>query len=306
MRSEHSPVLLSLRPGEGGRLIQTHEVPFLYQLVGTWGQTLFPLPWKSFRLWYDACRYNESRDPGLGGMKTTQWWHNKGNRLWTPWIIKWAHARHMYNLYPSFPGKKALSVSHREAGSNFKVNRGADADLIQAADAEAEETAWARLPAMASLKRHDFCFRPVPHHPPAHTTEEVHALLEAFPAEGIVTLTMVPRGPLDLVNNWLCHLEGTGGPGPLLVVLDAAQGAQLAASGRKVFHLHLPSDAVQQWEGRREGENVWPHAFVVLVQRVLAQGRRVLICNPDTVWHSNPWDALGEGGRWDGVEGEGG
>lgn len=26
---------------------------FLYQLVGTWGQLLFPKPWKEFRLWYD-------------------------------------------------------------------------------------------------------------------------------------------------------------------------------------------------------------------------------------------------------------
>ncbi|KAK1319692.1 hypothetical protein QJS10_CPB04g00468 [Acorus calamus] len=26
---------------------------FLYQMVGTWGQLLFPKPWKEFRLWYD-------------------------------------------------------------------------------------------------------------------------------------------------------------------------------------------------------------------------------------------------------------
>lgn len=26
---------------------------FLYQIVGTWGQLLFPKPWKEFRLWYD-------------------------------------------------------------------------------------------------------------------------------------------------------------------------------------------------------------------------------------------------------------
>lgn len=51
--------------------------PFLYQLVGTWGQFLFPLPWRSFRLWYDMRRHNASREPVLAGLKTTQWWHNK-------------------------------------------------------------------------------------------------------------------------------------------------------------------------------------------------------------------------------------
>ncbi|KAH9316116.1 hypothetical protein KI387_024743, partial [Taxus chinensis] len=33
--------------------VDNHTRLFLYQMVGTWGQLLFPKPWKEFRLWYD-------------------------------------------------------------------------------------------------------------------------------------------------------------------------------------------------------------------------------------------------------------
>lgn len=40
---------------------------FLYQLVGTWGQLLFPKPWKEFRLWYDVHKAKDIK-PLLQGM----------------------------------------------------------------------------------------------------------------------------------------------------------------------------------------------------------------------------------------------
>jgi hypothetical protein len=40
---------------------------FLYQLVGTWGQLLFPKPWKEFRLWYDKHKAKGIK-PFLDGM----------------------------------------------------------------------------------------------------------------------------------------------------------------------------------------------------------------------------------------------
>lgn len=40
---------------------------FLYQLVGTWGQLLFPKPWKEFRLWYDNNKAKGIK-PFLDGM----------------------------------------------------------------------------------------------------------------------------------------------------------------------------------------------------------------------------------------------
>lgn len=40
---------------------------FLYQIVGTWGQLLFPKPWKEFRLWYDEHK-TKGLKPILHGM----------------------------------------------------------------------------------------------------------------------------------------------------------------------------------------------------------------------------------------------
>lgn len=40
---------------------------FLYQLVGTWGQLLFPRPWKEFRMWYDTHKAKGMK-PFLDGM----------------------------------------------------------------------------------------------------------------------------------------------------------------------------------------------------------------------------------------------
>lgn len=48
----YCPLLL----GKHGNKLQVDSEThlFLYQMVGTWGQLLFPKPWKEFRLWYDV------------------------------------------------------------------------------------------------------------------------------------------------------------------------------------------------------------------------------------------------------------
>ncbi|CAI6001281.1 unnamed protein product [Closterium sp. NIES-64] len=267
-----------------GLNVYDHPDPFLYQLVGTWGQFLLPAPWKQFRLWYDMRRYNSTREPSLDGLKTTVWFKNKGNRLWTPWIIKWAYAKGMFNLYPSPPGNLSLSISHREKGSNMPKNRGADAALLTpqklaaalaaasssaasgsaggaagrgAAGATAggaagrvvaggADVAWARsirawwvrpLPVLRRLERHDLCFRQLRWLPPAKTLEEFHSLLNAVAPEKYVSLIVVPFDGRDLINNWLCHIDGSGVSNIILIVPCARLAAELAARGYAVFYL---------------------------------------------------------------------
>ncbi len=121
---------------------------FLYQLVGTWGQLLFPKPWKEFRLWYDIHKAKGIK-PYLEGMVirfilltfiflgkllvliscrlnfkffaqvTTGWYKKMGERIWTPWFIKFIHSRGYFNIYTNFLRERALSVSHRDAGVNY-------------------------------------------------------------------------------------------------------------------------------------------------------------------------------------------
>lgn len=58
-----------LSTGKHGNKIRLDDSTrlFLYQLVGTWGQLLFPKPWKEFRLWYDEHKAKGIK-PILDGM----------------------------------------------------------------------------------------------------------------------------------------------------------------------------------------------------------------------------------------------
>ncbi|CAI5964979.1 unnamed protein product [Closterium sp. NIES-65] len=251
-----------LVPGQPAPPIAHTGRPFLYSLVGTWGQLLLPAPWRAFRVWYDARRYTPGREPVIRGLKTTGFWKGRvcatgkrrmgpaclalhyllwaclatpaplspsprtppcsplhtalapvlaaaltrlvcpsqqGNSIWTPWIVRWAHATAALNLYASLPAGLALSVSHREQGESFKQSKGADATLLMphhltaTADISAVEQVnaaehlnarehmmehlsaaeqvgaaeqgpwwWEQLPPLASLPRFDFCLRPLP------------------------------------------------------------------------------------------------------------------------------------------------
>jgi len=51
--------------------------PLLHQMVGTWGQVMFPIAWKDFRIWYKDNRYRAGRDPGIRYMRSTGWWRTK-------------------------------------------------------------------------------------------------------------------------------------------------------------------------------------------------------------------------------------
>ncbi|CAI5457712.1 unnamed protein product [Closterium sp. Yama58-4] len=187
-----------LVPGQPAPPISHRGRPFLYALVGTWGQLLLPAPWRAFRVWYDARRYTPGREPVIRGLKTTGFWKGRGNGIWTPWIVRWAHATAALNLYASLAGGLALSVSHREQGESFKRSQGADATLLmpehlaagehlgaaeqvnaggllnatehltehlgtgQVGAAEQGPWWWRELPPLASLPRYDFCLRPLP------------------------------------------------------------------------------------------------------------------------------------------------
>ncbi|KAI9074715.1 hypothetical protein K1719_043305 [Acacia pycnantha] len=118
-------------PGKHGKKLQLDDKTrlFLYQLVGTWGQILFPKPWKEFRLWYDN---NKAKDikPFLEGMVTTGWYKKMGERIWTPWFIKFIQSHGYFNIYTNFLHERALSVSHRDAGVNYGKTAGPDSQLL--------------------------------------------------------------------------------------------------------------------------------------------------------------------------------
>ncbi|KAM0950853.1 putative nucleotide-diphospho-sugar transferase [Dioscorea sansibarensis] len=211
-RSNYSPLIYGAslqRPrfvaGKHGNKLKvdgdTHL--FLYQIVGTWGQLLFPKPWKEFRLWYDIHKAKGIK-PILQGMVTTGWYKKMGERIWTPWFIKFIYSKGYYNIYTNFLNERALSVSHRDAGVSYGKSVGPDSNLLQ--ESSLDFKLWEMQP-LRNLKWYDFCFREV--HPGriVRNLDELGSVLESMQKQTTVTLISLYQTTEKVARNLLCHLE---------------------------------------------------------------------------------------------------
>ncbi|KAF3782887.1 hypothetical protein EJ110_NYTH33489 [Nymphaea thermarum] len=176
---------------------------FLYQIVGTWGQLLFPKPWKEFRLWYDTHKLKNIQ-PILMGMVTTGWYKRMGERIWTPWFIKFIHTRGYYNIYTNLLQERALSVSHREAGVNYGRKVGPDSQLINSSSLDLN--LWSMQP-LSSLKWFDFCFREVIPGRIVKTLDELGPLLHSLQRDKTVIILSLYGVADAYFRNLLCHFE---------------------------------------------------------------------------------------------------
>ena len=98
-----------------------------------------------------------------------------GDRIWTPWFIKFIHARGYFNLYSHFSHETALSVSHRDAGVNYGKTAGPDSILIQESSPESN---FLKLEPLSNLKWYDFCFREVLPDRVVNSVNELESVLQ--------------------------------------------------------------------------------------------------------------------------------
>ncbi|CAL0315447.1 unnamed protein product [Lupinus luteus] len=192
-------------PGKHGNKLQLDDKTrlFLYQLVGTWGQILFPKPWKEFRLWYDKNKAKGNR-PFLQGMVTTGWYKKMGERIWTPWFIKFIQSHGYFNIYANFLHERALSVSHRDAGVNYGKTAGPDSQLL---DDRSLDFNILEMRSLSSLKWFDFCFREVLPGRVVRNIVEVESLLQSLQKQDSVFLVNLFGVQDALASNMLCHFE---------------------------------------------------------------------------------------------------
>ncbi|KAJ0083580.1 hypothetical protein Patl1_30096 [Pistacia atlantica] len=192
-------------PGKHGSKIHldsgTHL--FLYQLVGTWGQLLFPKPWKEFRFWYDEHKAKDIK-PFLDGMVTTGWYKKMGERIWTPWFIKFIHSRGYFNFYTNFQNERALSVSHRDAGVNYGKSAGPDSQLL---DESSLDFNFLDMQPLSNLKWYDFCFREVFLGRVVRSMDELGSVLHAVQKQETVLLVSLFGASEVVIRNLLCHFE---------------------------------------------------------------------------------------------------
>ncbi|KAL5221489.1 hypothetical protein ABZP36_026202 [Zizania latifolia] len=194
--------------GKHGNKIQLNSEThlFLYQMVGTWGQLLFPKPWKEFRLWYDEHK-SKGIKPILEGMKTTGWYKKMGDRIWTPWFIKFVHSRGYFNFYTNFLKERALSISHRDAGVNYGRSAGPDSTLLDGKNLDFN--IW-KLQPLNILKWYDFCFAEVHPGRVVRKFSELGSVLKSVQLENNIVLISLYSVDQRIARNLICHLEKAG------------------------------------------------------------------------------------------------
>lgn len=192
-------------PGKHGNKLQLDDQTrlFLYQLVGTWGQILFPKPWKEFRLWYDKNKAKGNK-PFLEGMVTTGWYKKMGERIWTPWFIKFIQSHGYFNIYANFLHERALSVSHRDAGVNYGKTAGPDSQLLEERSLDFNIL---EMQPLSSLKWFDFCFREVRPGRFVRNSEELGTLLHSMQKQDSIFLVDLLGVSDAVVRNLLCNFE---------------------------------------------------------------------------------------------------
>ncbi|XWS52657.1 hypothetical protein CRYUN_Cryun11dG0089700 [Craigia yunnanensis] len=192
-------------PGKRGNrmLLDSTSGLFLYQLVGTWGQLLFPKPWKEFRLWYDDHKAKDIK-PFLEGMVTTGWYKKMGERIWTPWFIKFVHSRGYFNIYSKFPDEKSLSVSHRDVGVNYGKTAGPDSQLL---DVNSLDSKFLEMKSLSTMKWYDFCFRKVVPGRVVRNLNDLGSILPSVQTKETVLLVSLFGASEAVTRNLLCHFE---------------------------------------------------------------------------------------------------
>lgn len=272
-------------PGKGGLPLKVNSTKnlFLYPLVGTWGQLLFPKQWKEFRLWYDDHKSNGER-PVLEGMVTNSWYKKLGERIWTPWFVKFAHARGYLNLYTNFFDERALSVSHRERGSNYKEAAGPDSQLVNTFDSGNDTMLWVMSP-FKSLPQFDFCFRDVKKSELARTSAEFRSMLASMEMNNSVLLVNTIDVDSLLVRNWLCHMERLGIRKFVLLGDDNELINDLARRGYATVSTQLFTEAETAVTRLRRDM-----IAVQAVHEILNIGHSVWLTRADSVWVEDPFD----------------
>ena len=126
----------------------SHPPLFKYPAVGTWGQLLFPQPWKSFIRQHLA--YQDAAVEGL----VTEEWERRRRRLFSPIFTRWSLANGMYNLYANFGNNTALACSRQPSGVN---SHGTGKNLCRHANEHDLAIFIQKIPAMVP-ERMSTCF----------------------------------------------------------------------------------------------------------------------------------------------------
>lgn len=139
--------------------------------------------------------------------KTTGWYKKMGERIWTPWFIKFVHSRGYFNIYTNFLKERALSVSHRDAGVNYGKSVGPDSTLLDGKNLDFN--LWELQP-LKKLKWYDFCFNEVLPGRIVRKNSELGSVLKSLQLKSTVVLVTLYSIEERFARNLICHLDKAG------------------------------------------------------------------------------------------------
>ncbi|KAG6553470.1 hypothetical protein Mapa_004382 [Marchantia paleacea] len=266
----------SLVPGKNGQPIKVDVRTrlFMYEMVGIWGQVFFPKPWKEFRTWYDTHKSHDQK-PLLEGMLTTDWYKEYGEKMWTPWFVKFVHARGYFNMYTNFLKDRVMSVTHRSESPKTKKYAGCDSDLIWS-NSTYDVDIFHMAP-MNTIKRYDYCFREVKVGRFANKSTEISQVLSTVHRNKEVLMLSTVNVPEPLVRNWVCSLRKLGITNYVFFGDDVALLQDLARRGHATLHTEFSERLTE--DGEKE---------VYAVLTVLKLGYDVWFARADMIWVGNP------------------
>ncbi|OAE18977.1 hypothetical protein AXG93_461s1180 [Marchantia polymorpha subsp. ruderalis] len=247
---------------------------FMYEMVGIWGQVFFPKPWKEFRTWYETHKSHDQK-PLLEGMVTTDWYREYGEKMWTPWFVKFVHARGYFNMYTNFLKDRVMSVTHRSESPKTKKYAGCDSDLIWS-NSTYDVDIFHMAP-MNTIKRYDYCFREVKVGRFANKSTDISQVLRTVHQNNEVLMLSTVNVAEPLVRNWVCSLRKLGIVNYVFFGDDGALLQDLARRGHATLQFEFSERLTE--DGEKE---------VYAVLTALKLGYDVWFSRADMMWVGNP------------------
>lgn len=165
---------------------------------------------------------------------TTGWYKKMGERIWTPWFIKFIHERGYFNLYTNFMNERALCISHRDAGVNYGKSVGPDSFLVD--ETFYNDNNLLQLQPLANLKWYDFCFNEVIPNRIIRSSDELESSLRFIQKSNTIMLVNLQKKASEpIVRNLLCHFERLGIGNYIFVGLTSDLLHDLARRGHPVI-----------------------------------------------------------------------
>ncbi|URE24852.1 hypothetical protein MUK42_17626 [Musa troglodytarum] len=200
---------------------------------------------------------------------TTGWYKRFGERIWTPWFIKFIHSRGYYNIYTNFEQERALSISHRDAGVNYGKTAGPDSSLL--VDESLSFNLW-EVPPLRNLKWYDFCFTETLPGRIVNDFSRLRSLLYSLQQQKTIIVISLYQTTERIAKNLICNLEKAGSLNFILLGGNPEFLIDLARRGYPVI------DADQLISGIRHDKSVYLEHETDIIREIWVKATIVRKC----------------------------